>query len=148
MIFLVSKFSGLIKGFNSRPLNEKDFFRLAKRHSLKIVEEDSDDMEWPGFYVVLDGVPTIFINAKLKGLERLWTLAHEIGHFFLHSPSTCFFSRSTVGKAESEANAFAAIALIPENVVRQMPLWELYDLDEFSAKLFQIRLEVFENYKM
>jgi Zn-dependent peptidase ImmA (M78 family) len=113
-----------------------------------VVEEDSEDMKWPGVYTVILGIPFIIINARLKGLERLWAMFHELGHHLLHSPETCFFSDSTVHKAQSEANAFAAIALIPENVVRQMPLWELYELDEFTAKLFQIRLEVFEAYKM
>ncbi|HLL74852.1 MAG TPA: ImmA/IrrE family metallo-endopeptidase [Pyrinomonadaceae bacterium] len=147
MLSLARKFRRQIKGWNRRPLTEDDFHRLRERYGVALSEEDSEDMIWKGIYTVIDGVPTIIINAKLKGLERLWTLFHELGHHLLHSPATCFFSEDTVRKAQSEANVFAAIALIPEKYVRQMYLWELYDCDEFAAKLFQIRLEVFERYE-
>lgn len=145
---LAKRFQTLRKGWNKRPLTEKDFFAICKKEGVEVIEEDSEDMRWHGIYTVVLGVPFIVIDARLKGLERLWAMFHELGHHLLHSPDTCFFSESTQHKAQSEANAFAAIALIPEKVVRQMPLWELYELDEFAVKLFQIRLEVFEAYKM
>lgn len=148
MMLLAHVFKKLARFWNHKPLTEKDFFRLCKKLDVLVIEDDSDDMVGKGIYTVVDGIPTIFINAKLRGLERLWTMFHELGHHLLHSPETCFFSESTEHKAQSEANLFAAIALIPERYVRQMPLWELYELDEFTAKLFQIRLEVFELYKM
>lgn len=148
MICIAKKFSRLRKGWNKRPLTEKDFWAICKKERILVIENDTDYMQWNGIYTVMLGIPTIILNAKLKGLERLWTMFHELGHHLLHSPETCFFSDSTIHKAQSEANAFAAIALIPEKVVRQMPLWELYELDEFAVKLFQIRLEVYEAYKM
>jgi|SRR5947209_1379490 len=148
MICLAHRFRKLRRGWNKRPLTEKDFWALCKKFGVEVYENCGEHMKWKGVYTVLDGIPTIIIHSGLKGLERLWTMFHELGHHLLHSPATCFFSDSTVHKAQSEANAFAAIALIPENVIRQMPLWELYDLDEFAAKLFQIRLEIFEIYKI
>lgn len=148
MRHLTPVFKSLARGWNRRAFTEKDFFRICKKLKVFVYEEDSEDMEWEGFYFVDEGVPTIVINGKLKGLKRLWAMFHELGHHLLHTPETCFFSENTYDKAQSEANIFAAIALIPEKTVRQMPLWELYDLDEFSAKLFQIRLEVFDTYKM
>jgi Zn-dependent peptidase ImmA (M78 family) len=148
MRWVAKKFQGLKKGWNKRPLTEKDFWAICKKEGIEVFEDDTKYMRWKGVYTIIDDTPVIILNAKLAGLERLWTMFHELGHHLLHSPETCFFSDSTVHKAQSEANAFAAIALIPEKAVRQMPLWELYELDEFSVKLFQIRLEVFENYKM
>lgn len=148
MNILIRKFKRLIKGWNRRALTEKDFYTLCEKFGVAVVENDTKRMRWKGIYTVIDGKPTIIVNAKLKGLERLWTLYHELGHYLLHSPSTCFFDESTLRKTQSEANFFAAYALFPEKWVRQRPLWELYDLDRHSVKLFNIRLEFFEKYKM
>jgi Zn-dependent peptidase ImmA (M78 family) len=142
------RFRTLIKNWNKKQLTEADFYRICKKQGVVVLENDTAVMKWKGLYMMIEGVPTIIINAKLKGLERLWAMFHELGHHILHSPSTCFFSESTVHKTQSEANAFAACALIPEQYVRQMYLWNLCDVDEFSAKLFQIRLEIFETYKV
>lgn len=147
MIFISQVFRRLVKDWNRRPLSEKDFNRLCKRLGILVIEDGSEDMKRKGLYTEEDGVPIIFIRPELKGLERLWVLFHELGHYFLHAPATCFFSESTQHKAEHEASVFAAIALIPEQYVRQMYLWDLYDVDEFASKLFHIRLEVFETYQ-
>src|SRR5438105_11084410 len=118
-------FKKLIKDWNRRPLTEKDFFRLCKKLGVFVIEDSSDDMVGNGIYTVIENVPVIFINGRVKGLERLWAMFHELGHHLLHSPATCFFSDNTHHKAQSEANMFAAIALIPERYVRQRYLWEL-----------------------
>jgi Zn-dependent peptidase ImmA (M78 family) len=148
MICIAKRFQRLRKGWNKRAFTEKDFWAICKSEGVVVIENNTEHMKWNGIYTVLFGVPTIILNARLTGLERLWTIFHELGHHLLHSPETCFFSEGTVNKAQSEANTFAACALIPEKAVRQMYLWELYAVDEFAAKLFQIRLEVFEKYKV
>lgn len=148
MMHLAGKFRRLVKGWNRRPLTEADLYAVAERQGVLILEDSTDDMEWNGLYTVIRKTPVIIVRADLKGLERLWTLYHELGHHLLHAPATCFFAEGSQHKAEHEANAFAACALIPERYVRQMYLWDLYEVDEFAAKLFQIRLEVFENYKV
>ena len=148
MKLLADRFKRKVRGLNSRALTERDFYVICEREGIYVAEDDSEDMKWNGIYTIIDGVPVIIIKASLRGLERLWTMFHELGHHFMHTPSTCFFSAATLEKHQSEANAFAAIALIPVKVVRQIPLWELYDIDEFSTKLFQIRLEIFALYKV
>ncbi|MGI8655439.1 MAG: ImmA/IrrE family metallo-endopeptidase [Pyrinomonadaceae bacterium] len=148
MNLISRKFKRLIKGWNKRPLTEADFYAICEAEGIVVIENGSCHMRWRGLYTVILDVPTIIINANIKGLERLWTMFHELGHHFLHSPSTCFFSESTLHKTQSEANAFAAIALIPERHVKQRPLWELYELDEYAVKLFQIRIELYEIYKV
>lgn len=105
-------------------------------------------MKRKGLYTEEDGVPIIFIRPELSRLEKLWVLFHELGHYLLHAPATCFFSKSTQHKIEHEANIFAVVALIPEVYVRQLYLWELYEVDEFTSKLFDIRLEIYETYKV
>lgn len=148
MILAQDAFRRLIKGWNRRPLTEKDFYRLCRKFGILVFEEDPEEMTDKGEYTVVEGVPIIFLDKTLKGLERLWVMFHELGHHLLHSPETCFFSEGSVHKEQSEANAFAACALIPKQAVTQMYLWELYDVDEFAAKLFDIRLEFYEEHKM
>lgn len=146
MIFIAEVFSHLVKDWNCRPLSEKDFNKICKKLGILVIEDGSDDMKRKGLYTEDEGVPIIFIRPELTGLERLWVLFHELGHHLLHAPATCFFSEGTQHKAEHEASVFASIALIPEQYVRQLYLWDLYEVDEFAAKLFDIRLEVYEAY--
>ncbi len=148
MISAQGVFKNLIKDWNKRALTEKDFFNLCKKLGVLVFEEDPDCVPGEGVYVVVEGIPVIFINNTLKGLKKLWVMFHELGHHLLHTPETCFFSESTVHKAQSEANLFAAIALLPEPMIRQIPLWEVYEVDEHSANLLQTRLEIFEIYKV
>ena len=148
MNLLAETIKRTVKAWNVRPLTEDDFWRLCKKNGVLAIEDDSDDMIRQGLYTVVEDVPVIFLHADLRGVERLWTMFHELGHHLLHTPETCFFSEHTYEKAQCEANIFTAIALIPKKVIQQMYLWDLYDVDEFAAKLFQIRLEVFEKYKM
>jgi hypothetical protein len=106
-------FKRLIKGWDERAFTEKDFYRLCNRFGILVFEENPEDMDQAGMYTVVEGIPVIFIDKTLRGLKRLWVMFHELGHHLLHTPETCFFSDSTVNKAQSEANAFAACALIP-----------------------------------
>src|SRR5205085_6608202 len=114
---------------------------FCKRFGVLVFEEDPDCVPGDGVYIVIEGIPIIFINNTLTGLKRLWVMYHEFGHHLLHTPETCLFSDSTIHKAQSEANFFAALALLPEPMVRQIPLWEAYEIDEHSAKLLEMRLE-------
>jgi Zn-dependent peptidase ImmA (M78 family) len=148
MILAQDTFKKAVKGWNKRIFTEQDFFRLCKRFGVLVFEEDPDCVPGDGAYVVVEDIPVIFINNTLTGLKRLWVMFHELGHHLLHTPETCLFSDSTIHKAQSEANFFAALALLPEQMVRQIPLWEAYDVDEHSAKLLEMRLEFFENYKV
>lgn len=67
---------------------------------------------------------TIVINARQAPQRKLFTLAHELGHYFLHSHiktqfSCSFFSATPTPRLEQEANRFAAELLMPtEQVLR------------------------------
>ncbi|OFI48337.1 hypothetical protein BG261_08630 [Floricoccus tropicus] len=52
-----------------------------------------------------------------------FTLAHELGHLFLHydpERPELIYSRKGTGKIEYEANEFAAAFLMPEDIYRQV----------------------------
>jgi Zn-dependent peptidase ImmA (M78 family) len=98
-------------------------------------------MEFKGFYTHTFGkIPTIVINARLRGLERLRVLWHEMGHYLFHAPATCLFSENSVDKAEVEAHAFATIALLPGPLLKRMLNWDLYEEDCLPAEIVRARL--------
>jgi Zn-dependent peptidase ImmA (M78 family) len=65
---------------------------------------------------------TIIINARQAPQRKLFTLAHELGHYFLHrhfqKQFTCnFSSKGPTTRLEQEANRFAAELLMPSEQV-------------------------------
>ena len=87
------------------------------------------------------GKPTIFINDHGRGLEyprARFTLAHELGHFFLHrrwlhAGRAFHDAELLVGdelrEVEREANAFAAECLLPEQLVERFLSGRLLSLE-------------------
>lgn len=62
--------------------------------------------------------PIIQLSNRGRDADKMWfTLFHEIGHIFLHGKKDQFisFNKSIRSPQESEADAFAARTLIPEN---------------------------------
>jgi Zn-dependent peptidase ImmA (M78 family) len=149
MKLLAAKARSLRIGWNKRPLTEDDFHRLRKRLKVALVEVESEDMDWKGFYTLAFGkIPTIILNARLRGIERLRVLWHEMGHHLFHAPATCFFSCNSIDKAEVEANAFANIALLPESMMERMLTWDLYGEDCLPAEIVRERILLFASYRL
>lgn len=68
-----------------------------------------------------DDVPTIFVNERDPLVRRRFTVAHEIGHYYLkHENSNILMrgplSSTGINQQEIEANAFAAELLMPEDL--------------------------------
>jgi Zn-dependent peptidase ImmA (M78 family) len=133
-------------GWGKRALTEADFHRVRGRVGVLLVEVDHDDMEWKGLYTREFGPPTIIINARLRGIERLRVLFHEPGHHLLHAPATCFFSDDSVNKAEEEAKAFALVVLIPKQMITKMLSWNLFEEDLLPVELLRQRIKILELY--
>ena len=60
--------------------------------------------------------PLIMIPESAGTLERLWLLAHEVGHLAMHFGSA---SPARASKVEAQADRWAARALIPEAAVQR-----------------------------
>ncbi|WP_134385243.1 ImmA/IrrE family metallo-endopeptidase [Flavobacterium psychrophilum] len=121
--------------------------KLAELLKINLKEEVlSDDVS--GFFVMTDTGSIITYN-KNNGTERKrFTIAHELGHFILHSkeqpifidktPSVMFRNNSSsTGEdfKEREANAFAASLLMPKKLIEEEILNAPNDFDKAISYL-------------
>lgn len=99
----------------------------------------------------LEDVPkaVIFVNKNDGEQRKRFTIAHELGHFFLHEDNKLKVSyRGGQSHEETEANRFAAELLMPEDLVKQeyqkFPILvprEFARIFDVSAAAMEIRLE-------
>ncbi len=129
-------------GWNERELNEDDLDIVCDGEGIALFEFE---MRRTGMYGVCEGVPVILLNKKLRGVKKTEVGFHEVGHHILHSPSMCLFTRNSSRRHQLEAQAVAAVALIPfcrlEIVLKSEEL-----LSQYPPKLIKFRLEVLEHY--
>jgi Zn-dependent peptidase ImmA (M78 family) len=76
------------------------------------------------------GIPAVLVVPNHSShLAQIWSLAHELGHLVLHMGYTSPWTRA---KQETQAERWAACALIPEARIRK---YENASLDAFIAAL-------------
>lgn len=100
---------------------------IMKQRGIVFEERDEDDEEFCGVYMVVKQAKIIFVNANLRTSRKHFTIAHELGHYYLGHPlqngAIICDSDSVFGKnkpeEEKEADYFAACFLMPENLVKQ-----------------------------
>ena len=146
MIHLARKVAHL--GWNRRPLSEDDFFRICRREKIAVQEMP---LSVRGFYGVCKGRRFIALDSKMRGVARLFTAFHELGHHFLHAPKATaqvnYFHLREEPKVKFEADAFAVVSLLPEPKLRRM----LTTLEEewepgYTAEMIEFRLKVLATY--
>lgn len=106
-----------------------DIFELAEKMGVTVLGQDMED-DISGLFVVSEKKPMISFNKKEVDKRVRFTIAHELGHYILHSKEQpVFIDRtpkimyrditSTTGEVhrEREANAFAASLLMPRKLV-------------------------------
>jgi len=112
--------------FPDAPITRVDGMNLSKRFEGALIPNDSG--EWGIFY-----------NENIRSTgRRNFTLAHELGHYFLHrqrgaiqcEPRQMLDWKSEYGQIESQANIFASFLLMPlddfrEQIRDQKPSIEL-----------------------
>lgn len=102
-----------------------DIISYLKRHGVRVVYEEMDDMSG---CVELKGQEIIItINKYQNQTRQRFTAAHELAHVIRHFPNiesgdlggkeaVVFRENETVGRIEREANELAAEILMPRNV--------------------------------
>lgn len=103
-----------------------DVEQIAEDEGIDVVLHVLDDNTSGLIVKSKDGRVTIGVNADHHPNRRRFTVAHELGHFFLHNGGERMFvdkrdHRASLGidKREIEANRFAAALLMPEELVRE-----------------------------
>lgn len=146
MIHLLAKFEEL--EWNRRAFTDETFERLCRKHRIKVFDIP---LRVPGFYMACKGKRCIYLNDKVRGVQRLYNGLHELGHYFLHAlkePTAALFLGLQPGtREEIEADIFAVVALIPEPLLRRMlgtpeEEWQ----HGFTAEMLELRLRVLEKY--
>lgn len=108
-----------------------DVEAIVKALGIAIRTQELEDSV-SGMLVMKGGRTTIGVNENHHSNRQRFTLAHELGHFLLHSnlssifidASIIFFRDGTSSEGskaqEIEANAFAAELLMPEKQLREI----------------------------
>lgn len=139
-------------------LNEFDLLKypinvnkLAKKLGVGVEASNFND-EVSGLFVIKDDKPFIAYNLNQSKKRRRFTIAHELGHYILHSKSKSLFidknksvmyrnSESSTGEIlkEREANAFAAALLMPIPLIAsEIKKLKGDDIVEELAKKFNV----------
>jgi Zn-dependent peptidase ImmA (M78 family) len=121
-----------------------DVYVLAEKEGVLIRKDQLEDSV-SGMLVVKDNKSVVVVNSNHHKNRQRFTIAHELGHYFLHKnlanvffdESLLFFrdEQSAQGTKyqEIEANVFAAELLMPEQFLRERISKEPLDaLDDFE----------------
>lgn len=147
MFFLVEVFERF--GWNKRAFTEDDVLRICRRLKVQVVEYPLTGT--PGSYMRVGGRAFITVDSRLRGVRRLYVMLHELAHHLLHVPPDAtvayFFRLRPHTKQEFEAEVFAAVALLPEPLLRRI-ISEGGDFEGegFTRDIIEFRLKVLDRY--
>jgi Zn-dependent peptidase ImmA (M78 family) len=134
---------------------------IVNTHDIKLQEVDLED-EVSGFFIIKDKKPHIGVNKNQSEKRRRFTIAHEFGHFILHSKETPLFVdktekvlyrnlESSTGEIvkEREANAFAAALLMPRGLLKieidNSDIESIGSISEYLSKKFNVSEKAMEH---
>lgn len=128
--------------------------QIARVAGIKIELAALSD-ELSGMSFIKDGVSAIILNSKHHPNRRRFTLAHELGHHFLHKShllnnvhvDEAVLNRNKASSygtdpLELDANAFAAELLMPEEELIQYTSVDLNDDDALQVLARRLKVSV------
>ncbi len=140
------KANAALRGYEAIEPTYERLLRIAKENQIEVLEADLYDIagalrkEGSGW--------KIYVNRQDSPQRKRFTIAHELGHYFLHADESKefvdgnVFTRSNAiryGERELEANEFAGNLVMPESKVRQMVTGEITDETITSlARTFEV----------
>ncbi len=104
-----------------------------------------------GLFVNDDVFPVIVVNSRQPSTRQRFTVAHELGHYYLRHKRSSFAEPGGASRQERDAECFAANLLMPAAWVRRY--WRTYaanpenrvsllaDLFEVSRAALKVRLK-------
>ena len=131
---------------------------LANKAGLKVVGVDFEDKNISGYVNFQD--KTIYIANSDPINRQTFTIAHELGHWFLHKDMTNTddipvlyrngLLDNNTDPLEKEANTFAANLLVPTELLNKYKddysVVELAKIFNVSQSVIGFRLMIIENY--
>jgi Zn-dependent peptidase ImmA (M78 family) len=115
--------------------------KILKANKIKLKIGDFKDEDILGAYE--KSTKTIYVDGTENYVRKAFTVAHELGHFFLHEKKQAeIFYRADILKLEqneleeSEANVFAAALLMPQPLVTRF--WEQFKNKRVIAHVFKV----------
>ena len=127
-------------------------FYIAKKENLRV-----NAVKFPLEHKFISGFinykeKAIYINTLEKFLpRRIFTIAHELGHYFLHRNDIKSYrismrdtSKQGVSMEETQANIFAGNLLVPKFMLDRFENFSVYDLSVLfavSKEVINIRLD-------
>ena len=132
--------------FLNPPINP---IHIAKHYNIDVHFADFHNDEVSGMYDCDKNI--IYVNENDSDNRKIFTIAHELGHYFMHRDWTktkdyqAFSRKFSKDKKELEANAFAEHLLVPKKMLDRFykfaTLEELCDIFKVSAGVIQRRLD-------
>ena len=134
-----------IKELDLAPL--KKVTHIAEQYGIAIDTWRFSDLHSGCLWKSLDGW-RIVVNSAHAPTRRTFSIAHELGHFFLHRTHTDIYFSCQYGsysRIEREANQFAANLLMPRRMMaglrqRKMTVPEMAGLLKLSQDTVNIRM--------
>lgn len=96
---------------------------IAAKHQLRISR--APHKQFSGMLIRKDGYALIGVSSSEPSVRQRFTIAHELGHFFLHPQKDAFVDYRDNKRdlmrtpREKEANMFAAALLMPRDLLRK-----------------------------
>lgn len=132
MNLAIKRIKEIIPHFNEKALTENDFWLIARREKITVVETN---LFVEGFYYECEKGAFIYLSSSLRGIVWLENAFHELAHHFLHTPP-----RNQ--RQETEARAIALMALIPAAALEKT-IKEADEFTDYAGRILHERLQVF-----
>ncbi|MCL6589991.1 MAG: ImmA/IrrE family metallo-endopeptidase [Firmicutes bacterium] len=122
-----------------------DPVRLARLNNIEVKNVVFKDVNYAGAISKKGDKTIILVKSDDPYNRKRFTVAHELGHFYLHLANTdgeivdMYRSKKANNPEEQEANAFAAALLMDKVLVRV--LWEKVKNIDKMAKIFDVSFE-------
>ncbi|MFT8483030.1 MAG: ImmA/IrrE family metallo-endopeptidase [Gluconobacter cerinus] len=127
-----------------------DLEAIARANGIQILDlNDGISDGASGWFRIREGRPVILINRQRSLTHQRFTLAHELGHFFMGHGERDRDTKKQLRKrdpVEFSANRFAAAILMPSDLVedeirRRTPISEMATLFGVSEEAMGYRLQ-------
>jgi Zn-dependent peptidase ImmA (M78 family) len=106
-------------------------------------------LETNGFYYCVKGRHFIAVDSRLEPYKKLLVMFHEFAHYLMHAPDSGvtanFHGIGRKTRKESEADAFALCALMPEKWISEGTIYRIADEDGIPPWMVIERLQVHKN---